>query len=55
MASRHNSFRVFYGLGFIPWDGHARAKGLRELIEGPLIHRRCTLEKASAKAARGTS
>jgi SAM-dependent methyltransferase len=34
MASRHNLFRVFYGLGFIPWDGHAHAKGLRELIEG---------------------
>ena len=34
MASRHNLFRVFYGLGFTPWDGHAHAKRLRELIEG---------------------
>ena len=34
MASRHNLFRVFYGLGFTPWDGHALAKRLRELIEG---------------------
>jgi SAM-dependent methyltransferase len=34
MASRHNLFRVFYGLGFTPWDGHAHTKALRELIEG---------------------
>ena len=34
MASRHNLFRVFYGLGFTPWDGHALSKRLRELIEG---------------------
>lgn len=34
MASRHNLFRVFYGLGFTPWDGHAVANGLRELVEG---------------------
>ena len=34
MASRHNLFRVFYGLGFTPWDGHAHSKRLRELIEG---------------------
>ncbi len=34
MASRHNLFRVFYGLGFTPWDGHAEAKSLRELVEG---------------------
>src|ERR1700739_3391478 len=34
MASRHNLFRVFYGLGFTPWDGHAHAKRLRDLIEG---------------------
>jgi SAM-dependent methyltransferase len=34
MASRHTLFRIFYGLGFTPWDGHAHAAGLRELIEG---------------------
>jgi SAM-dependent methyltransferase len=34
MASRHTVFRVFYGLGFTPWDGHAEATSLRELIEG---------------------
>jgi 2-polyprenyl-3-methyl-5-hydroxy-6-metoxy-1,4-benzoquinol methylase len=34
MASRHTLFRVFYGLGFTPWDGHAHATSLRELIEG---------------------
>jgi SAM-dependent methyltransferase len=34
VASRHNLFRVFYGLGFTPWDGHAHTKTLRELIEG---------------------
>jgi SAM-dependent methyltransferase len=34
MASRHTLFRVFYGLGFTPWDGHVLATSLRELIEG---------------------
>ena len=34
VASRHNLFRVFYGFGFTPWDGHAHTKALRELIEG---------------------
>lgn len=34
MASRHTLFRIFYGLGFTPWDGHALATSLRELIEG---------------------
>lgn len=34
MASRHILFRVFYQLGFTPWDGHAQASSLRELIEG---------------------
>ncbi len=34
MASRHNLFRVFYGLGFTPWDGHAEPNSLRELVEG---------------------
>lgn len=34
MASRHLLFRVFYRLGFTPWDGHPLAKSLRDLIEG---------------------
>src|SRR6202023_3015441 len=34
MASRHNLFRIFYGLGFPPWDGHAQISSLLELIEG---------------------
>jgi SAM-dependent methyltransferase len=34
MASRHTLFRVFYGLGFTPWDGHAHPTSLRKLIEG---------------------
>src|ERR1700738_3734218 len=34
MASRHNLFRIFYGLGFTPWDGHAQISSLLELIEG---------------------
>jgi len=34
MASRHNLFRIFYRVGFTPWDGHAEANSLRELVEG---------------------
>ena len=34
MASRHTLFKVFYRIGFAPWDGHPLAKSLRELIEG---------------------
>ena len=34
MASRHTLFQVFYRLGFTPWDGHAHATSLQELIEG---------------------
>jgi SAM-dependent methyltransferase len=33
MASRHLLFRVFYGLGFTPWDGHPLSTALRQLIE----------------------
>ena len=35
MASRHTLFRIFYALGFTPWDGHPQSATLRELIEGP--------------------
>jgi SAM-dependent methyltransferase len=34
MNSRQTLFRVFYRLGFVPWDGHPLAKSLRDLIEG---------------------
>ncbi|MCV7399850.1 class I SAM-dependent methyltransferase [Mycobacterium fragae] len=34
MASRHALFRVFYGIGFTPWDGHPLSASLRELVEG---------------------
>jgi cyclopropane fatty-acyl-phospholipid synthase-like methyltransferase len=34
MASRHTLFRVFYAIGFTPWDGHPLAPRLRELVEG---------------------
>ncbi|MGH3971012.1 MAG: class I SAM-dependent methyltransferase [Mycobacterium sp.] len=34
MASRHTLFRVFYRLGFTPWDGHPQSSTLRELVEG---------------------
>jgi SAM-dependent methyltransferase len=33
MASRHLLFRVFYGLGFTPWDGHPLPTALREVVE----------------------
>lgn len=35
MASRHLLFRVFYAIGFTPWDGHPRSSTLCELVEGP--------------------
>jgi SAM-dependent methyltransferase len=35
MASRHTLFRVFYRLGFTPWDGHPQSATLRGLVEGP--------------------
>ncbi|MDR3659824.1 MAG: class I SAM-dependent methyltransferase [Mycobacterium sp.] len=34
MASRQRLFRVFYRLGFTPWDGHPLATSLRALVEG---------------------
>jgi ubiquinone/menaquinone biosynthesis C-methylase UbiE len=34
MASRHTLFRIFYRIGFTPWDGHPLARSLRNLIEG---------------------
>ncbi len=34
MASRHLLFRVFYAIGFTPWDGHPRSATLCELVEG---------------------
>lgn len=34
MTSRHLLFRVFYRLGFTPWDGHPLAQSLRTLVQG---------------------
>lgn len=31
MASRHFLFRIFYRLGFTPWDGHPTATSLQQL------------------------
>ena len=33
MSSRHTLFRVFYRLGFTPWDGHPIATSLQSLVE----------------------
>jgi SAM-dependent methyltransferase len=34
MTSRQTLFRVFYRIGFTPWDGHPLATSLRKLVEG---------------------
>jgi SAM-dependent methyltransferase len=34
MASKHTLFRVFYRIGFTPWDGHPIAQTLQDLVEG---------------------
>jgi SAM-dependent methyltransferase len=34
MASKQALFRIFYRIGFTPWDGHPLAQSLRGLIEG---------------------
>ncbi len=34
MASRHTLFRIFYRIGFTPWDGHPLARTLQILVEG---------------------
>jgi len=34
MTSRQTLFRVFYRIGFTPWDGHEIATSLRNLVEG---------------------
>ena len=34
MTSRQRLFRVFYRIGFTPWDGHEIATSLRGLVEG---------------------
>ncbi|OMC47797.1 class I SAM-dependent methyltransferase [Mycobacterium sp. IS-1264] len=34
MASKQTLFRIFYRIGFTPWDGHPLAQSLRGLIEG---------------------
>ena len=34
MASKQTLFRIFYRIGFTPWDGHPLAQSVRNLIEG---------------------
>ncbi len=34
MASKQTLFRIFYRIGFTPWDGHPLAQRLRDLVEG---------------------
>lgn len=34
VSSRHLLFRIFYRLGFTPWDGHPMATSLQELVKG---------------------
>jgi SAM-dependent methyltransferase len=34
MASKHTLFRIFYRIGFTPWDGHPIPQNLRDLVEG---------------------
>ncbi|HXY66953.1 MAG TPA: class I SAM-dependent methyltransferase [Mycobacterium sp.] len=34
MGSKHTLFRLFYRLGFTPWEGHPLAQSLRNLVEG---------------------
>ncbi|MGV0745313.1 class I SAM-dependent methyltransferase [Mycolicibacterium sp. XJ870] len=34
MTSRQRLFRVFYRLGFTPWDGHPLARSMTDLVEG---------------------
>jgi hypothetical protein len=33
MASKHTLFRIFYRIGFTPWDGHPIAQNLQDLDE----------------------
>jgi SAM-dependent methyltransferase len=34
LGSKHALFRLFYRLGFTPWEGHPLAQSLRNLVEG---------------------
>ena len=34
MASKHTLFRIFYRIGFTPWDGHPIGQTLRDLVKG---------------------
>jgi SAM-dependent methyltransferase len=34
LGSKHTLFRLFYRLGFTPWDGHPLAQSMRNLLEG---------------------
>lgn len=34
MASRNTIFKIFYRIGFTPWDGHPIGQSLRDVVEG---------------------
>lgn len=34
MASKRTLFRMFYRVGFTPWDSHPIARNLQDLVEG---------------------
>jgi ubiquinone/menaquinone biosynthesis C-methylase UbiE len=34
MASKQTLFRIFYRIGFTPWDGHPLAQSVRDVVEG---------------------
>ncbi|OBF94203.1 methyltransferase type 12 [Mycobacterium sp. 852014-52450_SCH5900713] len=48
MASKQTLFRIFYRIGFTPWDGHPLAQSVRNLVEGtadtPALPRGSALE-----------
>lgn len=48
MASKQTLFRIFYRIGFTPWDGHPLAQSVRNLVEGtadtPALPPRSALE-----------
>jgi SAM-dependent methyltransferase len=39
VGGRRRTFQALYGVGFAPWDGHALASSLTELIEGGTLTR----------------
>jgi SAM-dependent methyltransferase len=48
LGSKHILFRLFYRLGFTPWDGHPLAQSLRNLVEGSAAQGSPALPAAAA-------